>query len=330
MEAAASATVIPQGSHPPVPPPSAPVGLRRRNILRRLWVQGLLACLRPRSGARWGFWPRTAPDLQPWKKETIIKAMRSVFVILAGVLLVGAVGGCGSSRSTLPGVELVDRTDVVEFEGLRPEKAGYVLGTGDQLDISFLFEPHLSSRVKVRPDGGVALPIVGDLVVAGKTPSELDSLLTAAYSTYYRDPELTVNVTDFAPPTVYVMGEVARPSDVPLRPGMTALQALAAVSGPRPEGNLSSVILLRRTGPGKAIAERMDLSRVLKGKGRSYDLLLAPNDIIYVPPTFIAKVDRFVDQFFYKMQPVPVLYLRGWEAFHTNDVYDTYQRTQLR
>jgi len=170
----------------------------------------------------------------------------------------------------------------------------------------------------------VALPIVGDIRAAGRTPAELDSQLTAAYGTYYRDPEVTVNVIEYAPPVVYVLGEVRVPGDVKLVPGMSALQAVAVRGGPVVGANMGSVMLLRRLGDDRAMAQRIDLERVLEAKNRAADPLLAPYDIIYVPPSFITRINRFVDQFFSKLVPVPDAYLRGWEAFHTDEVYDTF------
>ena len=266
--------------------------------------------------------------LQPREKGTITSAMRTSSMILAVLLALSGMG-CGHARPKVPSVELVDRNEVLSFVAAQPEKRGYVITTNDQLDISFLFEPQLSTRVKVRPDGGVALPIMGDVVVAGLTPAEVDSMLTQAYATYYKAPEITVNVIDFAPPAVYVLGEVHRPLDITLRPGMTALQALAMAAGAKEGSSLGSVILLRRTGPGKAMAERLDLAAVLKGKRGAQDVILAPNDILYVPPTFITKLDRFVDQFFGKLSPIPSLYLAGWQAFHAGDIYGTIVRTPV-
>jgi protein involved in polysaccharide export with SLBB domain len=264
--------------------------------------------------------------LQPGENGTITIAMRSISLILAAALAAAAVG-CGHARPEVPAVEVVDHNEAISFETAHPEKAGYIISTNDELDISFLFEPQLSSRVRVRPDGGVALPIMGDVVVAGLTPAEVDSMLTQAYATYYKSPEITVNVTQFAPPSIYVLGEVRRAGDIQLRPGMTAVQALAMASGPTIESKLGNVVLLRRTGPGKAIAERLDLAGVMSGKHGAQDVLLAPNDILYVPPTFITKLDRFVNQFFSRMQPIPGLYLSGWEAFHAHRIYGVVRTT---
>lgn len=250
--------------------------------------------------------------------------MKTLLLSLALASLV--VGGCGRHQTQEPTVDLLESDEVYEFRATQKAKSGYTLATGDLIDTSFLFEPQLSTKVRVRPDGAVSLPILGDVAVAGQTPMEVDSLLTAAYGTYFQDPEVTINVLEFAPARVFVMGEVRAPREIELRPGMTAVQALALAGGPLPQANLGSVVLLRRLGDDKAMAQRMDLGDFLKGKGRSWDMLLAPSDIIYVPTSFVAKMDRFINQFFGGLTPIPVLYLRGWEAFNTGDVYDTFLR----
>ncbi len=253
--------------------------------------------------------------------------MKSSSKLLAGLFLLALpLAGCGHATTSLPHMEVVEEADSYAFEAVRPAKEGYILANGDVFDVTFLFEKQLDTRVKVRPDGGVALPIVGDVLAAGRTPAELDSQLTAAYATYYREPEITVNVVDFAPPTVYVMGEVRVPGDVELVPGLSMLQAIAVRGGPLVGANMGSVMLLRRLNDRQALAQRIDLERVLEAKNMAADPLLAPYDIIYVPPSFITRIGRFVDQFFNKLTPIPILYLRGWESFHTDDVYDTFLR----
>lgn len=247
-------------------------------------------------------------------------------------ILLGAVcvcwAGCGGQPPRDPAI-LMNDSDAVAFTAQRETATSYRLGIGDVFELSFLFERGLNTRVKVRPDGFVAVPIVGEVAAAGRSPGELDSLLTDAYATYYKEPELTVNVVEFAPPEVYVLGEVRNQRAVPLTPGMSMLAALAAAGGTTPASNLGSVVLLRRVGDGEAVARRVDLGKFLDGKGSAWDLYLAPYDIIYVPTTFIAKMERFVDSFFGGLVPIPTLYLRGWEVFNTDEVYDTFLRRTL-
>ena len=49
----------------------------------------------------------------------------------------------------------------------------YVIGPGDQLQISVWKNPELSTAVPVRPDGRISTPLVTDVTAAGRTPEEL-------------------------------------------------------------------------------------------------------------------------------------------------------------
>jgi protein involved in polysaccharide export with SLBB domain len=130
-----------------------------------------------------------------------------------------------------------------------------------------------------------------------------------------------VNVIEFAPETIYVLGEVRNPKSVALTPGMSILQALAEAGGPLQTGNLGSVVLMRRVDDERAYAQRIDLQEMLSGNLSAFDMYLQPYDIVYVPKTFIARINQFVEQFFENMIWAPVFYLRTWEAFHTGDLY---------
>ncbi len=187
--------------------------------------------------------------------------MRERLLYLAAIGLCLSVVACGSSRPGSPAVEVLGADEAYEFAAGGSAVTGYRLTTGDVFDVNFLFEPQLSSRVTVRPDGAVALPIMGEVLVAGRTPGELDSLLTRAYATYFKDPELTVNVTSFAPPSVYLLGEVRYPQQIELKAGLSMLQAVATAGGVNVGANLGSVLLIRRTGERQGTAERVDLAR---------------------------------------------------------------------
>jgi polysaccharide export outer membrane protein len=54
----------------------------------------------------------------------------------------------------------------------------YVIGEGDNLMISVWGEKDLSLAVKVRPDGKITLPAVGEVMAANTTPKTLQTVLT--------------------------------------------------------------------------------------------------------------------------------------------------------
>ena len=255
-------------------------------------------------------------------KHPITESMIRMLLAAPAVLVLAA--GCGGARpaSDMPSVEVMEDGAYAEFSAVRPLSPGYVLSSRDVFDVDFLFEKQLSTRVKVRPDGKVQLPIVGEVMAAGRTPAELDSILTAAYATYFKDPDVNVNLLEFAPDQVFVLGRVRNARAVDIQPGMSVIQAIAASGGPITGADMGSVILLRRVGEDRAVARRLDVNAVLAGRAASWDLLLSPSDIVYVPATFVAQISDFVENFFGGLVSAPNLYLRSWEAFHTDRAYE--------
>ena len=111
-------------------------------------------------------------------------------------------------------------------------KPEYRLQPGDVIKIRFFYNPGLSVKVLVRPDGRISLDLVGEVVAADMTPNQLSELLYDLYSTELKDPSVTVvlEMQAFKPP-VYVAGEVNIPGLYNIENNMTALQAVIGAGG---------------------------------------------------------------------------------------------------
>ena len=57
----------------------------------------------------------------------------------------------------------------------------YLLSPGDEIEVKFYYNPELSDRVTIRPDGRISLLLVDSVVAEGRTPEELDDILTDLY-----------------------------------------------------------------------------------------------------------------------------------------------------
>ncbi|HEX30368.1 TPA: hypothetical protein ENG04_09840, partial [Candidatus Poribacteria bacterium] len=89
----------------------------------------------------------------------------------------------------------------------------YRVGVDDVLSISVWNHPEMSiSAVRVRPDGKISLPVVGDVQAAGYTPAELQREISTVLRRYLRgEPIVTVTVTQFNSLKVSVFGAVVNP-----------------------------------------------------------------------------------------------------------------------
>jgi polysaccharide export outer membrane protein len=92
------------------------------------------------------------------------------------------------------------------------------------------------------------MPLLGDVAAAGQTPMQLQGRLAESLREYVSNPVVTVMVVEVADRVVYVMGEVNRPGEVPLKGSMTVLQALAVAGGFKDFASKGGIKVLRKVG----------------------------------------------------------------------------------
>jgi polysaccharide export outer membrane protein len=154
------------------------------------------------------------------------------------VLSLGA-GACGPSGSY---VWVRDLPPTADFSG------EYLIATGDVISVRVVNQDSMSTRAKVRDDGRIALPLLGDVEVRGKKPSALRAELEARLKEYIVAPSVTVNVEEVAPVTVSVLGEVTHPGVVHMDGSGGVAQALAAAGGLTDYANRDRIFVVRQGG----------------------------------------------------------------------------------
>jgi polysaccharide export outer membrane protein len=234
---------------------------------------------------------------------------RSHLMVLALVFM-GLVVSCSAQRSMVK-----NDAQVITTESQKP--TDYVIQPGDQLDIKLFYNPELNEIVSVRPDGKISLQLIDDVQAAGLTPSELDKFLTKKYAMDLKKPVITIIVRSFTGQRIYVGGEVNRPGLIDLTARMSALQAVFNAGGFRETAKPEGAIIIRR-GPGnRPIPILTDLSKVMGGKDGGASFELRANDIVYVPKTFIAKANKFVNQYVQQL-----LLFRGLSLGFSYELHD--------
>ncbi|MCM0082867.1 polysaccharide export protein [Geomonas sp. Red32] len=182
----------------------------------------------------------------------------------------------------------------------------YRIQPGDQLDVKFFYNPELNEQLVVRSDGRITLQLINDIVAAGLTPSELTASLTRAYSGELSNPKVAVIVRVSVGDRVYVDGEVNRAGLVQLVGPTTVLQSIAQAGGMKESARSGEVIVLRRGDDSKISVIALNMDDALNGHDVGQDMLLRPNDIVYVPRSAISNINVWVDQYIRKNVPVPI------------------------
>jgi protein involved in polysaccharide export with SLBB domain len=191
------------------------------------------------------------------------------------------------------------------------EPRAYRIQPNDQLDVSFYLSPELHQNLTVRPDGDISIPIAGNVHAQGLTPGQLEKSLDQLYALELRDPKSTVRIDKSPWQVVYVEGQVAKPGAVPLQPGMTAIQAIAASGGLTDAAGASKVVLIRRDACGNPHGEKLQLDQVLSQKNNEEDVALLPADLLIVPRSGIAQFDLNIKQYVRDAMPLETVLAPG-------------------
>jgi|SRR5215469_10404085 len=178
------------------------------------------------------------------------------------------------------------------------------LGAGDSVEVRFFYNPELNENVQIRPDGHLSLQLVGDVDLGSLTISEATAKLDELYLKYLKTPTVSLQVRSYASQKVYVTGEVNRPGVVPVPGKMSVLDAIMEAGGTTHTGNTSSVILVRKGEEGKPVVHKISLKNINNEPSQASLTLLQPYDVIMVPETKIAHLDRWVDQHLRQLVPV--------------------------
>jgi protein involved in polysaccharide export with SLBB domain len=184
----------------------------------------------------------------------------------------------------------------------------YRIQPGDELEIRFFHTPELNVIVPVRPDGFLSLPLAHEVRAAGRTPEELRRELIERCATELAEPELAVIVRSFSGYLVHVGGEVAKPGVLQLSGPRTVLEAVLEAGGLLPSASPADVLVVRRTEGGGHELVQADLEAVLGGRDGRGNFALRPFDVVYVPTSAIADVNRWVELYIRKNIPITFTY----------------------
>jgi len=108
--------------------------------------------------------------------------------------------------------------------------SSYALHPNDVVRIRLYNEPEISGEYEIDAAGYISVPLAGRVKAASLTPQQLERAIISQLSKgLLRDPRVSVQVARYAP--IYVHGEVKRGGEYPFRPGLTAMDAIAAAGG---------------------------------------------------------------------------------------------------
>jgi polysaccharide export outer membrane protein len=119
--------------------------------------------------------------------------------------------------------------------------------------------------------------------VASKTPAQVQKHIKEKLSRVIPDPEINVSVVSVSGNSIFIIGKVTQPGQVPLFRPTDVMQALSQAGGMTPYAKSDEIRILRRDKKGKLKIINFDYDLITKGKALETNILLKSGDTIVVP-----------------------------------------------
>ena len=177
----------------------------------------------------------------------------------------------------------------------------YGLCPGDLVEVRFPPDKTLDVEARIRSDGKISVPYVGDVQAAGRMPTEVAGEITKRIEDFLKEPATTVVVKEETGRQVFVSGQVRVPGAQSLVGSQTLSQVLITAGGLVSTAFPEQVLVMRNK-PGDGVyLLQASLPAILAGQ--QPDVRIEPQDVVHVPMSPIATVNQFVEQYINNMIP---------------------------
>jgi len=152
----------------------------------------------------------------------------------------------------------------------------YTLNTGDHIQVTVFDEPDLSISAVLDDTGAISFPLLGELVVRGITPRQLETTITEGLrGRFLINPRVNVSILEYRP--FFVRGEVSNPGSFPFKPGLTVEKAVSMAGGFTARASKSEFYIISDEGTNSEPEAR---------KSATLSSRIRPGDVINIEQSF--------------------------------------------
>ncbi len=218
---------------------------------------------------------------------------------LAAILLALALAACATRGGDIP----YDPAGFVAPDPLvdKIPQLPPVLAPGDVITVKVYKVDSLSGDQAIDVAGRIKVPLIGNVVAAGKTTDQLGQELAAALGArYLQSPDVQILLKTPMLRVVTVDGSVSQPGLYPVAGQTSLIQTIAMARGTAEGANTHRVVVFR-TIKGQRMAASFDLNSIRDGK--MADPAIYPDDIVVVDGSAISSTWKLL------LQSLPVVAL---------------------
>ncbi len=222
----------------------------------------------------------SAKGMRPWGRTLWFGAAVWCALVSRGTAQEAAGRSAGSAQGQPAAGE---RFSTGAAPQLTSSEGDYVLTSGDTIEMSVFREPELSARSTIGRDGTVFLPLIKEVVLAGKSVREARTYLTELYGgKFLRSPQVYLSVAVFAQRKFTIMGQVVKTGSYELQGGQSLdlLEAIGMAGGFTRIADRGKVVVRRRDEAGTVEIFKLNAKRMAEGRAPRFEI--RPGDIVTV------------------------------------------------
>jgi len=173
-----------------------------------------------------------------------------------------------------------------------PTISEFILGPGDTVEITVYRHDDLNRKTQIQPDHTFFFPLVGNVDTRGMGLRQLRAELTQRLAKFFIDPQVSVEITGSPNRKSLVLGEVNTPGVYQFDTPTSAVEAISRAGGFTRDAKQRSVLLVRGDLSSPEL-KKLDFKQLLRSGDWQQNAQLMSGDLMYVPATSFASVERF-------------------------------------
>ncbi len=221
-------------------------------------------------------------------KEFYIRFLLMLMIFVTGInilesqirneIITGAIKGELDTLALETTKKIVKEATGLLEEPIDPDV--YILGPNDELFIIIVSAEPMQFKVKISPDGVLAIPTVGAVDLKNKTLSEARNLITEKVKKIYKTNEISVTINELRQFKVIVSGNVHKPNLVPATAVDRVSEVIEKAGGMKYNASVRHIKLFR-----KLTNEflKVDILKFLRGLDKDANPKVLDGDMIIVP-----------------------------------------------
>ncbi len=159
----------------------------------------------------------------------------------------------------------------------------YILKPGDVISVSVVEHPEFSGRHKIRPDGRINYPVIGELDVASLSCAQLVKIMQGKLASYVNNPVVSVSIEAYYSNRVYIIGAVGRTGEFEIYEPIDVMKAIILAGG-LTNTKVKSIKIIRADG--NVVQIPMVGFWGTESRRDNKRWVLYPGDTLYVPTSF--------------------------------------------